>query len=62
MLRGQEGHMRVRWIGFKKIRNHGDCGEMKNKSNLKLQLTTAIKGMGVPCWWILQNFQEKLKI
>ena len=50
MPRGQEGHMKVKWIGFKRIRNHGDCGKMKNESNLKLQLTTAIKGMGVPCW------------
>ena len=62
MPRGQEGHMKVKWIGFKRIRTHGDCGKMKNESNLKLQLTTAIKGMGVPCWQIVQSFQEKLKI
>ena len=42
--------MRVKWIGFKRIRkkkerirNHGDCGEMKKESNLKRELTTVIK-------------------
>lgn len=30
MPKGQEGHMRVQCIGFKRIRNHGDCGKMKN--------------------------------